>query len=46
MKAELPREHMAYAHWVMYFDSSNMLIGLGAGVVLTLPTGDTMKYVL
>ena len=46
MEAELPREHAAYTHWVMYFDGSKMLAGLGAGVVLTSPTGDTMKYVL
>ena len=30
----------------MYFDSSKMLAGLGAGVILTSPTGDTVCYVL
>ena len=30
----------------MYVDGSKMLAGLGAGVVLISPTGDTMKYVL
>ena len=45
-EAELPREHGSYTNWVMYFDGSKMLAGLGAGVVLTSPTGDTMKYVL
>ena len=29
----------------MHFDGSNMLAGLGAGVVLTSPTGDTVQYV-
>ena len=45
-EAELPKEHAAYTNWVMYFDGSKMLAGLGAGVVLISPTGDTMKYVL
>ena len=30
----------------MHFDSSKMLAGLGVGVVLTSPTGDTVQYVL
>ena len=30
----------------MHFDGSKMLAGLGAGVVLTSPTGDTIQYVL
>ena len=30
----------------MHFDGSKMLAGLGAGVVLTSPTGDTVQYVL
>ena len=30
----------------MHFDGSKMLDGLGAGVVLTSPTGDTVQYVL
>ena len=30
----------------MHFDDSKMLAGLGAGVVLTSPTGDTIQYVL
>src|SRR5215216_63411 len=30
----------------MHFDGSKMLVGLGAGVVLTSPTGDTVRYVL
>ena len=30
----------------MHFDGSKMLAGLGAGVILTSPTGDTVQYVL
>src|SRR3954469_7198760 len=30
----------------MHFDGSKMLAGLGAGVVLTSPTRDTVQYVL
>ena len=30
----------------MHFDGSKMMAGLGAGVVLTSPTGDTVHYVL
>ena len=30
----------------MYFDGSKILAGLGAGVVLTSPTGDTVQYIL
>ena len=30
----------------MHFDDSKMLAGLGAGVVLTSPIGDTVQYVL
>jgi hypothetical protein len=45
-EAELPREYNTYSHWTMYFDGSKMLAGLGVGVVLTLPTGDNIRYVL
>ena len=45
-EAELPKEHDTYSNWVMYFDGSKMLAGLGAGVVLTFPTGDIVQYVL
>ena len=41
-EAELPKEYGAYSNWVMYFDGSKMLAGLGAGVVLTSPTGDVV----
>ena len=30
----------------MHFDNSKMLAGLGAGVVLTSPTGDMVQYIL
>jgi ribonuclease HI len=30
----------------MYFDDSKMLVGLGAGVILTSPIGDNIRYVL
>ena len=30
----------------MHFDGSKLLADLGAGVVLTSPTGDTVQYVL
>ena len=45
-EAELPKEYGTYSNWVMYFDGSKMLAGLGAGVVLTTPTGDVVQYVL
>ena len=32
-EAELPKEYDTYSNWVMYFDGSKMLAGLGAGVV-------------
>ena len=45
-EAELPKEYGAYSNWIMHFDGSNMLAGLGAGVVLTSPTGDIVQCVL
>ena len=45
-EAELPKEYGAYSNWIMHFDGSKMLAGLGAGVVLTSPTRDTVHYVL
>ena len=36
-EAELPKEYGAYSNWIMHFDGSKMLAGLGAGVVLTPP---------
>jgi ribonuclease HI len=31
-------------HWVMYFDRSYTLKGVGAGIVLIPPKGDMLKY--
>ena len=45
-EAQLPKEYNTYSNWVMYFDGSKMLAGLGASVVLTSPTGDIVQYVL
>ena len=45
-EVELPKEYDTYSNWVMYFDGSKMLAGLGAGVVLTSPIGDIVQYVL
>ena len=33
-------------YWKMHFDGSKTKDGLGAGVVLTSPKGDQLKYVL
>ncbi|SPT17092.1 unnamed protein product [Triticum aestivum] len=33
-------------HWRMHFDGSKMRTGLGAGVVLTSPKGDKLRYTL
>jgi ribonuclease HI len=33
-------------HWVMYFNGSYTLKGVGAGVVLILPKGDILKYAI
>ena len=33
-------------YWVMHFDGSKLVGGLGAGVVLTSPKGDKLRYVL
>mgnify|MGYP005844219769 CR=1 FL=1 len=45
-EAELPKEYGAYYNWIMHLDGSKMMVGLGAGIVLTSPTGDTVQYVL
>ena len=42
-EAKLPKECGTYSNWVMHFDGSKMLAGLGAGVFLTSPTGDTVQ---
>ncbi|SPT18050.1 unnamed protein product [Triticum aestivum] len=33
-------------HWRMHFDGSKMRTGLGAGIVLTSPKGDKLRYTL
>jgi hypothetical protein len=33
-------------HWVMYFDGSYTLKGVGASIVLIPPEGDMLKYVI
>jgi len=33
-------------HWQMHFDGLKMRTGLGAGIVLTSPKGDKLKYTL
>jgi ribonuclease HI len=33
-------------HWVMHFDSSKLLHGSGAGVMLKSPKGDELSYIL
>ena len=45
-EAELPKEYDTYSNWIMHFDGSKMLAGLGAGVVLMSPTRDTVRYIL
>ena len=45
-EAEFPKEYGTYSNWIMHFDGSKMLAGLGAGIVLTSPTGDRVQYVL
>ena len=34
------------AHWRMHFNGSKMRTGLGAGIILTSPKGDKLKYTL
>jgi hypothetical protein len=43
---QLPTPTERAEHWVMYFDGSLNLEGAGAGVLLTSPTGEQLKYVL
>src|SRR5512140_2495584 len=44
-EAELPKEYGTYANWIMHFDGSQMLAGLGGGVVLTSQVNSTPDYV-
>jgi hypothetical protein len=43
---QLPTPTERLEHWVMYFDSSLKLEGVGAGVRLISPIGEQLKYVL
>jgi hypothetical protein len=43
---ELPTPTERLEHWVMYFDGSLMLEGVGVGVLLISPMGKQLKYVL
>ena len=36
-EAELPKEYGTYSNWIMHFDGSKMLAGLGAGVRSDVP---------
>ncbi|KAK1651515.1 hypothetical protein QYE76_069320 [Lolium multiflorum] len=44
MQYKPPDQRMEY--WKMHFDGSKLKEGLGAGVVLTSPKGDHLRYVL
>ena len=41
-----PPPYSEHKHWTMYFDGSKNLEGARAGIVLTSPKGDAMRYVL
>jgi ribonuclease HI len=43
---QLPTPTERLEHWVMYFDGSLKLEGIGAGVLLIFPTGEQLTYVL
>jgi ribonuclease HI len=43
---QLPTPTERPEHWVMYFDDSLKLGGVGAGVLLISPIGEQLKYVL
>nr|ABA99729.1 retrotransposon protein, putative, unclassified [Oryza sativa Japonica Group] len=43
---EDPNTDIRGGHWVMHFDGSLNLQGAGAGVTLTSPSGDVLKYVV
>jgi hypothetical protein len=44
MQYKPPDQRIEY--WKMHFDGSKLKEGLGAGVVLTSPKGDHLRYVL
>jgi ribonuclease HI len=43
---QLPTPTERPEHWVMYFDGLLKVEGAGAGVLLTSPTGEQLKYIL
>jgi hypothetical protein len=43
---QLPTPTERPEHWVMYFDGSLKLEGVGAGVLLISPMGEQLKYIL
>nr|XP_051190491.1 uncharacterized protein LOC127303828 [Lolium perenne] len=45
-EAQQPSSPADLKHWTLHFDGSKNLEGAGAGVVLTSPKGDIVKYVL
>ena len=46
MELQLPDTPDMTQSWTMHFDNSKREAGAGAGVILTSPQGDKMKYVL
>nr|XP_051211257.1 uncharacterized protein LOC127328720 [Lolium perenne] len=45
-EAQQPSSRADLKHWTLHFDGSKNLEGAGAGVVLTSPKGDVVRYVL
>ena len=43
---QAPEDKPDNTYWTIHFDGSGQLEGLGAGVVLTSPRGDKIRYVL
>jgi hypothetical protein len=43
---QLPTPTERPEHWVMYFDGSLKLKGMGAGLLQISPTGGQLKYIL
>lgn len=46
MELQLPDTPDMLQSWTMHFESSKREAGAGAGVILTSPLGDKMRYVL
>ncbi|XP_071678313.1 uncharacterized protein [Lolium perenne] len=45
-EAQQPNSPADLKHWTLHFDGSKNLEGAGAGVVLTSPKGDIVRYIL